>query len=279
LVIGIFSAAGSAGQLIFLPLFSKLLGVYTWQIVTWFITYAAIAVMIIVGLLMRNHPRDIGLLPYGASQAASTDYAEANRSISVVVTGFKHAVTNKDFWLLTGSFVVCGITSSGLIGTHFIPACADHGISEISAAGLLSISGIFNLLGAMAAGWLSDKFDNRWLLFWFYMLRGVTLAWLPFTLASDTYNLALFIVFYGLDWVATVPPTVRLTTDIFGKQSGIVFGWMMIFHQAGAAFAAYSGGALHTLLGSYQLAFISGGVLCLLACGLVVKIRRDPQFL
>ncbi|WP_094606728.1 L-lactate transporter [Sporomusa silvacetica DSM 10669] len=275
LVIGIFSAAGSAGQLIFLPLFSKLLEIYTWQIVTWFIACSAISVMIIVSLLMRNDPRDIGLLPYGASQAASTNYTKEDKSFTVVITGFKNAVTNRDFWLLTSSFVVCGITSSGLIGTHFIPACADHGISEVRAAGMLSISGIFNLLGATAAGWLSDKFDNRWLLFWFYALRGVTLAWLPFNLASDTYNLAIFIVFYGLDWVATVPPTVRLTTDIFGKQSGIVFGWMMVFHQAGAALAAFSSGALHTLLGSYQWPFISGGILCLLACGLVVKIRPN----
>jgi len=274
LVIGIFSAAGSAGQLIFLPVFSRLLEIYTWQIVTWLIAFSALSVMIIVCLFMRNNPRDIGLLPYGAVQPISTDYTEETKSFRVVFTGLKTAVANKDFWLLTSSFFVCGATSSGLIGTHFIPACADHGISEVSAAGLLSISGIFNLLGAMVAGWLSDKFDNRWLLFWFYALRGITLAWLPFNLTSANYNLAIFIVFYGLDWVATVPPTVRLTTDIFGKQSGVVFGWMMTFHQLGAALAAFAGGVLHTLLGSYHWPFVSGGILCLIACGLVVKIRR-----
>ncbi len=274
LVVGIFSAAGSAGQLIFLPLFSTLLEVYTWQIVTWFISFSALLVMVIVGFVMRNNPRDVGLLPYGALPSIVIDSAAENKSLTLVFAGLKTALRHKDFWLLSGSFLVCGASSSGLIGTHFIPACMDHGMPEITAAGLLSISGMFNLLGATAAGWLSDKFDNRWLLFWLYILRGVALAWLPFGLESTSFNLAIFIVLYGLDWSATIPPTIRLTTNIFGKQSAIVFGWMMTIHQLGAAGAAFSGGALHTLLGSYQLSFISGGILCLIASGLVIKIRK-----
>ncbi|MBP2658426.1 MAG: major Facilitator Superfamily protein [Firmicutes bacterium] len=273
LVVGIFSAAGSTGQLIFLPLFSMLLEVYTWQIVTWFICVSALLIMVIVGFVMRNNPCDVGLLPYGASSSIVMDSASEKNSLALVFTGLKTALWHKDFWLLSGSFLVCGASSSGLIGTHFISACMDHGMPEITAAGMLSISGVFNLFGAMAAGWLSDKFDNRWLLFWLYILRGVALAWLPFGLESTSTSLAIFIVLYGLEWSATIPPTIRLTTDIFGKQSGIIFGWMMTIHQLGAATAAFSSGALHTLLGSYQWSFISGAILCLIASGLVIKIR------
>ncbi|BBB89702.1 MAG TPA: MFS transporter [Methylomusa anaerophila] len=274
LVVGVFSAAGSAGQLIFLPLFSRLLEIYSWQIVTCFIAFSALLVMAIVGLIMRNNPSDVGLLPYGAEPASVVDSAAKDKTFALVFTGLKTALSRKDFWLLSGSFLVCGASSNGLIGTHFIPACMDHGMPEIIAAGLLSISGIFNLLGAVAAGWLSDKFDNRWLLFWFYVLRGTTLAWLPFELESAGFNLAIFIVLYGLDWAATIPPTIRLTTDLFGNRSGIVFGWMMTIHQLGAAVAAFSGGAFHIFFGSYQWSFIAGAILCLIAAGLVIKIRK-----
>ncbi|MDF2874626.1 MAG: major Facilitator Superfamily protein [Sporomusa sp.] len=274
LVVGIFSAAGSAGQLLFLPLFSKFLAVSTWQTVTGFISFAALSVMVVVSLIMRNKPGDIGLLPYGALHPADIANAKEANAFTAVFTGLKTAVSNKDFWLLTSSFFVCGATSSGLIGTHFIPACIDHGMSEVTAAGLLAFSGIFNLIGAMSSGWLSDRYDNRWLLFWFYILRGTSLAWLPFQFDAGTTTLIIFVIVNGLDWIATLPPTIRLTTDIFGKQSGIIFGWMMVFHQLGAALATFSGGALHTLLGDYQWSFIAGGMLCFIACGLVIKIRK-----
>ncbi|HWR38943.1 MAG TPA: MFS transporter [Patescibacteria group bacterium] len=276
LAVGIFSAAGSAGQIIFLPVFSWLLIGYSWQAVTWFISFTAVAAAGIVIGFMRNRPEDLDLLPYGAEQ--KTERLGDDDPWDLIFAGLKAAITHREFWLISGSFFVCGASTGGLVGTHFIPACVDHGVPEVTAAGILAASGVCNLIGAVAAGWLSDKFDNRWLLFWFYLLRGITLAWLPFELGSTgSISFILIIVFYGLDWVATIPPTVRLVSDIFGPLSGVVFGWMMVIHQIGAALAAYSGGVLHSLLGSYQWPFISCGILCFLAAGLVVKMKNHRQ--
>jgi predicted MFS family arabinose efflux permease len=181
------------------------------------------------------------------------------------------------FWLLAGSFFICGATTNGLIGTHLIPASIDHGIAEVTAASLLAVIGIFDIVGTIGSGWLTDRFDSRWLLFWYYGLRGLALLILPFVLGSSFFGLIVFIVFYGLDWVATVPPTIALATAAFGKQKGtVIFGWIFASHQFGAASAAFAAGALRTWLGDYQVTFISAGLLCLIACGLVIRINRAP---
>jgi predicted MFS family arabinose efflux permease len=185
---------------------------------------------------------------------------------------------SRDFWLLAGSFFICGASTNGLIGTHLIPASMDHGIAEVTAASMLALIGVFDLIGTTVSGWLSDRMDNRWLLCWYYGLRGLSLLLLPYALGSTYLLLLVFIVFYGLDWVATVPPTSRLAADIFGKQQvGIMFGWIFAAHQLGAATATYAAGALRTAVGNYQLSFISAGILCLLAAGMVIRIGRTPS--
>ena len=278
-VLGIFSAATATGQLIFLPFFAKILETHTWHSIFFFISGATLFFMAVIGLLMRDKPEDVGLSPYGAAVAASTVPTVKGNPFFLVFSGLKRAVHVKDFWLLSGSFFVCGATTFGIIGTHFVPACLDHGFSSIAAAGLLSTAGIFNILGATGSGWLSDKFDNRRLLFWYYSLRGLALAFLPRGLAPDNALLFFFIIFYGLDWTATVPPTIRLATGIFGNQGSIIFGWLMVIHQIGAALAAFGSGALHTAHGSYLWSFITGVILCAIAAGLVLNIdgRSAPE--
>jgi len=278
LVVGIFSAGGAAGQLIFLPLFSNLLETFSWQMVVLGISLLTLGVMVMVAVIMRDNPSDVGLIPYGTLQQDHVNSVAKANSIALVFKALKKAITVKEFWLLAGSFFVCGASSNGLIGTHFIPACIDHGILEITAAGMLSTAGVFNVLGTTASGWLSDKFDNRWLLFWYYCLRGLSLMLLPIGLESGNLNLVLFIIFYGLDWAATVPPTVRLTTDVFGNQQGsIVFGWLMAIHQIGSALAAFGGGVLHMWFGNYLVTFVVGSILCFIASGMVLVIRKQKQ--
>lgn len=272
LAVGIFSASSATGQLVFLPLFSRLVGGHGWQIVVLITALAALGIALLNLIFMRNRPADLGLLPYGGADALEQVPATKENPFARSWKGLKIGIHAQDFWLLAGSFFVCGASANGLIGTHFISACLDRGINQVSAAGMLSLMGIFDILGTVLSGWLSDRFDNRWLLFWYYGLRGLSLLLLPFVLGSSFLGLAIFIVFYGLDWVATVPPTVRLCRDIFGKESGIVFGWIFAAHQLGAAAATFGSGALYTFLGSYQVAFITGGVLCLTAAGLAVKI-------
>ncbi len=180
----------------------------------------------------------------------------------------------RDFWLLFGSFFVCGLSANGLIGTHFIAFCFDGGIPEVRAAGILAIMGILNLLGTTLSGWLSDRYDNRWLLFWYYGLRGLSLAYLPYS-ELTFWGLSLFAVFYGLDWIATVPPTLRITTDLFGKRdAAIIFGWIFSGHQLGAGLAAFGSGALRTAFGAYTGAFLFAAFMCAVAAMGVLLIGR-----
>jgi predicted MFS family arabinose efflux permease len=184
------------------------------------------------------------------------------------------ASRSRDFWLLFLSFFVCGLSTNGLIGTHLIAACFDQGIPEVRAASLLAMMGIFDLIGTTLSGWLSDRYDNRWLLFWYYGLRGASLVFLPYS-DFTFYGLTLFAVFYGLDWIATVPPTVRLINDIFGKQDApVIFGWVLAGHQIGAAVAATGAGTLRTELGSYLEAFVIAGIACMITALMVLWIGR-----
>jgi predicted MFS family arabinose efflux permease len=190
--------------------------------------------------------------------------------------GLRIGVRSRDFWLLAGSFFICGASTNGLIGTHLIPASMDHGMAEVTAASLLAMIGVFDVIGTLASGYLTDRFDSRWLLFIYYGLRGLSLLLLPYVFGSPQFGLILFIVFYGLDWVATVPPTVQIARKVFGQQNfAIVYGWIFAAHQLGAASIAFAAGAVRTFFGDYQLAFMSSGLLCLLAAGLVLRIARE----
>lgn len=272
LVIGLLTASMAAGQLIFLPVLAKTVETNGWQSAVWITTASTVTITVLVFFLMRDKPSDVGLSPYGAS--AQIETRPADNPFKAAFDGLKKAVKVKEFWLMSGSFFVCGATTNGLIGTHFIPASMEKGISEVTAASLLALMGAVNIIGTTASGWLSDRYDNRWLLFWYYGLRGLSLIFLPHVLGSGYFSFGLFVLFFGLDWLATVPPTVRLTTDIFGSHGGVVYGWIFVFHQLGSALAAVAGGAMHSWLGSYTAAFITAGVFCMVASGLVMNIRR-----
>ena len=279
LVIGVLTAAGATGQLIFLPvLASEAVGVgWRWASLT--VAGAILVVIPLVAFLLRDRPADVGLRAYGATEADPP--ATTGNPVAAALEGLRLGARSNSFWLLAGSFFICGATTNGLIGTHLIPASVDHGIAEVTAASLLAVIGVFDIVGTVTSGWLTDRFDSRWLLFWYYGLRGLALLLLPFVLGYSFFGLIVFIVFYGLDWVATVPPTVALATATFGKQKGpVIFGWIFASHQFGAAAAAFAAGALRTWLGDYQVTFISAGLLCLVASGLVIRIiplvRQPP---
>ncbi len=278
LVMGLLTASNATGQLVFLPLLASLAVTAGWRAAALVTAGAALVVAPLVAIFMRERPRDVGLQPYGAEPDSPDVVASTENPIKAALNGLARGFRSPDFWLLAGSFYICGATTNGLIGTHLIPASMDHGIPEVTAASMLALIGIFDLIGTTISGWLSDRVDNRWLLCWYYGLRGLSLLLLPYALGTGYLSLAVFIVFYGLDWVATVPPTTRLTADIFGKRNvGIVFGWIFAAHQLGAATAAFGAGELRTVFGDYQVSFITAGLLCLVASGMVIRIGRKPH--
>jgi sugar phosphate permease len=275
LVLGILTAAGATGQLIFLPGLGWLAQNHGWRWSSIAVAVAALAVVPIVALFLRNRPSDIGLRAYGATEADVAPLTTGS-PIANAFRGLRMGVRSRDFWLLGGSFFICGASTNGLIGTHLIPASMDHGMAEVTAASLLAVIGIFDVIGTLASGYLTDRFDSRWLLFFYYGLRGLSLLFLPYVFGSPQFALILFIVFYGLDWVATVPPTVQLARKVFGRQNfAIVYGWIFAAHQIGAASIAFAAGAVRTFFGDYQLAFMFSGLLCLLAAGMVLRIARE----
>ena len=276
LVVGVLTASTATGQLVFLPLYASLVETHGWRAVS--ITIASVAALMIipVALLMRDRPSDLGIPPYGGAVVLPVAPPTAN-PVRRALSALKEAAGYRNFWLLSGSFFICGASTNGLIGTHLIPACLDHGIPEVAAASLLAVMGIFDFFGTTASGWLSDRMDNRRLLAWYYGLRGLSLIALPFTFQYSFYGLGLFAVFYGLDWIATVPPTVRLTAQTFGEQGAAVyFGWIAATHQLGAAFAAWTAGLMREGTGDYLSAFMAAGLLCLGASVMVSLIDR-PQ--
>ena len=240
LVLGALTAAGATGQLIFLPFLGWLAQNRGWRSAAITVGIAALAVVPIVALILRNRPADLGLRAYGAT-AADTGPLSVGNPIRNAFRGLGLGVRSRDFWLLAGSFFICGASTNGLIGTHLIPASMDHGMAEVTAASLLALIGVFDVVGTLVSGVLTDRFDSRWLLFWYYGLRGLSLLFLPYAFGTAYFGLILFIVFYGLDWVATVPPTVQLARKLFGQQNfTIVYGWIFAAHQLGAASIAFS---------------------------------------
>jgi MFS family permease len=256
LAMGILTASTATGQLIFLPLLASVIERQGWRFGI-LIVASPVALMIpIVFALLREQPADLGIPAYGGTAGAAPTLAPANPA-RVAIAALADGLRSRDFWLLTLTFVICGASTNGLVGTHLIPAAHDHGIPEVRAAGLLAIMGIFDLAGTTASGWLSDRWDSRRLLAWYYGLRGLSLLFLPFALGAPGTALWVFAVFYGLDWIATVPPTVKLATDAFGSaRAPVMFGWIAAGHQVGAALTALTAG-----LGAHDVRRLPGGVL------------------
>ncbi|MCX5147803.1 MFS transporter [Streptomyces sp. NBC_00320] len=278
LVTGILTAAGASGQLIFLPLLSWLVEHHGWRPAAVTVSLAALAVVPFVWLLLRDHPADMGLAPYGGTyaQRPAPVTGAARRTVAVL---FKAARTGP-FWLLAGTFAICGASTNGLVKTHFVPAAHDHGMPVTAAAGLLAVVGVFDVIGTVASGWFTDRFEARRLLAVYYALRGISLLFLPMLLAPSVHPpMVFFIVFYGLDWVATVPPTIALCREHYGEDSAIVFGWVLASHQVGAALVAFLGGLARDAFGSYDLVWYASGALCAMAALMAMVIRRrahDP---
>jgi MFS family permease len=277
-VLGILMASTAAGQMIFLPLLSFLTEEYSWRIGLYIFVGLALIMLPIIAIWMKDKPADKGLLPFGAKESDPKPIRTNQKNpISSAFEVLWIGVRSVPFWLLSISFFICGLSTAGLIGTHFIPASTHHGIPEVHAASLIAFMGVFNIIGTMFAGWLSDRFDNRWLLFWFYGLRGLSLLALPYAFEMKSYAmLIIFAIFYGLDWIATVPPTVRLASDYFGRERGaIIYGWVFAAHQVGSGTAAFLGGYFYEIFHSYTITFISAGVLCIVATLFVLSVKKE----
>ena len=277
LAIGILSASSASGQLLFLPMLAGITDHYGWRIALAVVAVALLVTAALVVMFLVDRPSDLGIPAYGDSKVEQPAVEKPSILLALreplsVLAG---AAKIPAFWILFGTFFICGASTTGLIQSHFVAMCGDFGILPLGAATVLAAIGAFDFLGTVGSGWLSDRFDNRWLLFWYYGLRGLSLLVLPFT-SFSFYALTFFAIFYGLDWLATVPPTLRLTAERFGREhTNIVFGWVFMGHQLGSAAAAYGGGLSRTLLESYLPAFFVAGALCMFAAGLVLLIRKD----
>jgi predicted MFS family arabinose efflux permease len=280
LVTGLLTASSATGQLLFLPLVASVSERLGWRPAVAMVCGALALTAFAVLAFMRDRPADVGQQPFG--QAAGDDAANVAATIPAPITPW-HALRDARrtgvFWVLFGTFFICGASTNGLIQTHFIPLCADFGLPAVGAASVLAAMGMFDIVGTVGSGWLSDRYDNRWLLFWYYGLRGLSLMYLPFS-DFTFYGLSLFALFYGLDWIATVPPTVKLTVARFGRErANLVFGWIFAGHQLGAATAAFGAGVSRTALLSYLPAFFAAGALCLIAAVLILTLgdRRERK--
>lgn len=276
LVMGLLAASSASGQLLFLPLLARLTETVGWRSALGLVCGVLILTALAVLALMRERPSDIGLPVFGEREVSSPAVSSSSLADSLLVPlrVLGEAARVPVFWVLFGTFFVCGASTAGLIQTHFIPFCGDYGYTAVGAAGILAMMGIFDFFGTLGSGWLSDRFDNRWLLFWYYGLRGLSLIYLPFS-DFTLVALTIFALFYGLDWIATVPPTVKLTAERFGDgKANIVFGWIFAGHQLGSATAAYGAGLSRTIYLSYLPAFFAAGLLCIIAALAFVVLRQ-----
>lgn len=276
LVMGVLTAGSATGQLIFLPPVAALAESVGWRPASLVVAGAALLAVPIVWLVMRDYPEDRGVLPFGADPVSYVaPQRESGGAAKRAFDGLRFAAKHRSFWALAIAFAICGATTNGLIGIHFIPSAHDHGMTTTVAAGLLAVVGIFDIAGTIASGWLTDKFDPRKLLVAYYVFRGVGLLLLPWLL-SDTIHpsMVLFIVIYGLDWVATVPPTAALCREIFGERGTIVFGWVFAAHQIGAAAAALGAGVIRDVFGEYTYAWWGGAAMCAIAAVLSIAVKR-----
>lgn len=273
LMMGLLTASTATGTLAFLPALAAIAEHGGWRPVVWTVAAGCALLIPLAWWLLPERPSDIGLRPYGATED-EVDTAPRRNLLAIALGTLATASKQRTFWFLFATFFICGFTTNGLIGTHFIAMCGDHGIPEVRAAGLLAMMGAFDLVGTTLSGWLTDRCDPRKLLFVYYALRGLSLIWLPYSDFSLT-SLSLFGMFYGLDWIATVPPTLRLASEAFGdRDAPVVFGWVAAGHQIGAASAAFFAGALRTQNGDYLQPFVVAGVTGLIAAGLALMIGR-----
>jgi MFS family permease len=277
LIMGLLTASSSTGTLVFLPVFAAIANAGGWQPVAITVSIVLAALIPVVWWLLPERPADLGLVPYGAQAGAAPPPAATGNPLANAFGALGRAAGKADFWFLFATFFICGLTTNGLVGTHMISLCVDQGIPEVRAAGLLALMGLFDLVGTTASGWLTDRYDPRKLLFVYYGLRGLSLIYLPFSDFSFL-SLSVFTVFYGLDWIATVPPTVRLANAAFGeREAPIVFGWIFAGHQIGAATAAFGAGVSRTIEGRYLEAFVAAGLTGLLAAVLSLMVGRSRR--
>ncbi|TYP82897.1 putative MFS family arabinose efflux permease [Blastococcus xanthinilyticus] len=275
LVSGVLTAGGAAGQLVFLPLVAWIDSAAGWRAASLGTTAAALAVLPLVAWLLRDRPRDLGVTPYGGTAADDAEPVRAGAA-RAAMRGLAEAARSRPFWLLAVGFFICGMSTNGLVQPHFIPAAHDHGMPVTTVAGLLAVVGIFDIAGTVFSGWLTDRVDPRVLLLAYYGLRGFSLFLLPPLFGPELHvSMVAFIVFYGLDWVATVPPTLALCREHFGARAPVVFGWVFGAHQIGAAVAAFGGGVIRDATGSYDLAWFLAGGLCVVAAAASMAIRRN----
>jgi sugar phosphate permease len=278
LIVGLLTASSATGQLVFLPLLASVAVRSGWRSALLIICVLLAAAGVLVGLFMRDRPADLGLQPFGTPDAAAACAPRAAAPhmaapvAAAALSALRDAARTRTFWILFATFFICGASTNGLIQTHFIPLCSDKGLTEVAAAGVLATMGIFDFFGTIASGWLSDRYNPSRLLFWYYGLRGLSLIYLPF--ADFSYGgLSVFALFYGLDWIATVPPTVSITAKAFGRdKANLVFGWVFAGHQLGAATAAFGAGLSRTALASYLPAFFVAGALCIVAAALALQL-------
>ena len=272
LVMGLFAASTSTGTLIFVPALSAIAEAGGWKPVVLCVAVAMALLIPLVFFLLPEWPADAGVLPFGADPDHPPEIRERSNPLKTAFAALGEGARSRDFWLLAGTFFVCGFTTNGLVGTHMISLCEDHGLDAVKAGGLLAIMGLFDLVGTTASGWLTDRVDPRKLLFAYYGLRGLSLIYLPF--ANFTfYGLSWFAVFYGLDWIATVPPTLAIANNIFGrKKAPIMFGWISASHQVGAAAATLFAGLSRTATGSYLDSFVTAGMVAVVAAFLALSI-------
>ena len=269
---GLLFAANAAGQLIFLPILAMLADRYGWRGVSVGVTTAIAVVLPIVWLLLPESPAAVGIPAFGATTIEPLARSPGGNMFGVAFGALRRASKSMDFWLLCGTFSICGLSTNGLINTHLIAYCADFGIPTVQGASILAVIGAFSLVGSACSGWLCDRYSPRVLLFWYYGLRGLSLVVIPFT-SFDGVSLGVFAVFYGLDWVATGPATFALTNEVFGRRDApVIVSWIFASHQVGGAIAAFGAGAVRSFSGSYLLAFVASGAACLMASMLVLRI-------
>lgn len=273
LAMGILTAAFAAGQLVFVPTIAWLASVHGWRMAVLPVVLSCGLAALLYVLLARNWPAELGLAPLGEDRVQPPQAASAGNTVTLSLSVLREAAATRVFWILAGTFFICGLSTTGIVNQHFIPFCADNGIGPVMAASFMAMIGVFNFIGTIASGWLSDRFDNRMLLAWYYGLRGLALIWLPFS-SFDLFALTLFAVFFGLDYVATVPPTAKLAALHFGPvKAPIVFGWAFASHQFGGAVSAAAAGISRDAMATYLPAFLTIGLACLLAAAAIFALR------
>lgn len=274
LAMGLLTASAATGQMVFLPLMAYMTEHFGWRSVALMVSAVAALLIPLVVIFLPERPQDVGMKRYGEIEPPAQDTATTQNPFSLAINALKKAAHVRDFWLLFFSFFICGMSTNGYIGSHFIAMCGDYDIDAVGGAKILAAMGMLDLVGTTLSGWLSDRYQARLLLFWYYGLRGIALIFLPHAFGLSYFGLPVFAIFYGLDWIATVPPTVRLANDVFGRAAApVVFGWVVVGHQLGAASATMLAGLMRNSLGSYTASSMIMGAACIVAAVLVLRIN------